>query len=63
MLFRSAAWTKHTDRWTSAELDLALGALLAADSSLKETKLSTDEQLLTSLVLTLCGIGFSRRAA
>jgi DNA polymerase-3 subunit delta len=57
------AWTRNTDRWTSAELDRALAALLAADAALKETRISSDEQLLTSLVLTLCGMGFSRRAA
>jgi len=57
------AWTKYTDRWTAAELDAALGALLATDAALKETKISSDEQLLASLVLTLCGTGSSRRAA
>jgi DNA polymerase-3 subunit delta len=57
------AWTRNTDRWTAAELDAALGALLEADAALKETKLSSDEQLLTSLVLALCGAGSSRRAA
>jgi DNA polymerase-3 subunit delta len=58
-----AAWAKHTDRWTTAELDAALTALLVADAALKETRLSSDEQLLTSLVLTLCGAGAVRRAA
>ena len=57
------AWTRNTDRWTADELDRALTALLAADMALKETRISSDEQLLTSLVLTLCGTGFSRRAA
>lgn len=57
------AWARHTDRWTVSELDAALSALLATDVALKETKLSSDEQLLTSLVLTLCGAGTSRRAA
>jgi len=57
------AWTRNTDRWTTDELDRALTALLAADMALKETRISSDEQLLTSLVLTLCGMGFSRRAA
>ena len=56
-------WARHTDRWTAAELDDALCALLAADAALKETRLSSDEQLLMSLVLTLCGAGASRRAA
>lgn len=57
------AWTKYTDHWTVAELDMALRALLAADVALKETKLSSDEQLLTSLVLGLCGSSSSQRAA
>jgi DNA polymerase-3 subunit delta len=57
------AWTRNTDRWTADELDRALTALLAADAALKESRISSDEQLLTSLVLTLCGMGFSRRAA
>jgi DNA polymerase-3 subunit delta len=57
------AWTRYTDRWSAAELDAALAALLAADAALKETRLSSDEQLLTSLVLALCGTGSSRRAA
>lgn len=57
------AWARHTDRWTMSELDDALLALLATDVALKETRLSSDEQLLTSLVLTLCGAGATRRAA
>jgi DNA polymerase-3 subunit delta len=57
------AWARNTDRWTVSELNDALSALLAADVALKETRLSSDEQLLTSLVLTLCGAGATRRAA
>lgn len=57
------AWAKHTDRWTAAELDAALTALLFTDAALKETRLSSDEQLLTSLVLAICGASASRRAA
>jgi DNA polymerase-3 subunit delta len=56
-------WTRNTDRWTASELDAALTALLDADAALKETKLSSDEQLLTSLVLALCGTSSSWRAA
>ncbi len=58
-----SAWTSYTDRWTSAELDAALVALLTTDEALKETKLSSDEQMLTSLVLALCGTKASLRAA
>ena len=58
-----SAWTKHTDRWNVADLDAALEALLVTDAALKETRLSSPEQLLTTLVLRLCGAGSSRRAA
>ena len=57
------AWAKYSDRWSASALDSALAALLAVDEALKETKISSDEQLLTSLVLALCGAGSSRRAA
>ena len=57
------AWARNTDRWTVSELDAALSALVTADAALKETRLSSDEQLLTTLVLTLCGAGSARRAA
>ena len=57
------AWTKHSERWSTPVLDGALSALLLADEALKDTKLSSDEQLLTSLVLALCGAGSSIRAA
>jgi len=57
------AWTKHTERWSAAELDAALEALLDTDAALKETRLSSPEQLLATLVLRLCGAGPSRRAA
>ena len=56
------AWTKHASRWTAAEIDAALHALLAADAALKETRLSSPEQLLTTLVLALCSRP-TRRAA
>ncbi len=57
------AWTKHTDRWSAAELDAALEALLITDAALKETRLSSPEQLLATLVLRLCSSDPSRRAA
>jgi len=49
-----SAWTSHVDRWTAPALDRALDLLLDADAALKETRVSTDEQLLASLVLSLC---------
>ncbi len=40
--------------WSVADLDAALDALLEADAGLKNTKVSTEDQLLTGLVLALC---------
>ena len=57
------AWTKYSERWSAGELDAALTALIAADEAFKDTKVSSDEQLLTSLVLALCVSGSSRCAA
>jgi DNA polymerase-3 subunit delta len=56
------AWTKHAPRWSAADVDAALSVLLAADAALKETRLSSEEQLLTNVVLALCERA-TRRAA
>jgi DNA polymerase III subunit delta len=49
-----ATWTAAADRWSPAALDCALDALLATDIALKDTRVSTDEQLIASLVLSMC---------
>lgn len=54
------AWARALDAWSSADLDAALAALLATDVALKESRVSSDEQLLQSLILTLCAAGSSR---
>ena len=56
-----SAWSRAVSGWNSAELEASIDALLAADFALKESRLSSDEQMLASLVLTICGT--SRRAA
>ncbi len=50
----ATAWAKHLDRWDARSIDEALAALFAADVALKETRLSSDDQLLVSLVLAMC---------
>jgi DNA polymerase III subunit delta len=57
-----ACWSRAIPRWTAAELERALTELLAADVAAKEARVSSDEQLLTSLVLSL-GANAGRRAA
>jgi DNA polymerase III subunit delta len=74
-VYTGRPWGEAVDAWARAAarpdeddpdgslLDTALDALLAADFALKETRLSSDEQLLTNLVLTLCTAQGSRGAA
>jgi DNA polymerase III subunit delta len=54
---------RSCEGWTRQAVDTALEALLEADMALKTTRISSDEQLMTNLVLTLCGVGQRRRAA
>jgi DNA polymerase-3 subunit delta len=56
-----SAWNRASGGWNASELEAAIDALLAADYALKESRLSSDEQVIASLVLTLCGA--PRRAA
>jgi DNA polymerase-3 subunit delta len=57
------AWSAAERHWTDDSIDGALDALLSADISLKETRISSDAQLLSTLVLTLCGVQRSTDAA
>ncbi len=54
---------RESERWSPVAIDDALDALLEADMTLKESRVSSDEQILASLVLQLCGTRSSRRAA
>ncbi len=59
----TAAWSSAVRHWPAADLERALDSLLVADIALKESRVSTDEQILTSLILTLCASGPKRAAA
>jgi DNA polymerase-3 subunit delta len=50
----ATAWAAAVDRWDKTSLEHALDVLLAADAALKETRFSSEEQLLTTLVLAMC---------
>jgi DNA polymerase III subunit delta len=52
-----ATWVGAVDRWSASALDRALDALLMADVALKDTRVSTDEQVIASLVLAMCAGG------
>ncbi|HPV73765.1 MAG TPA: DNA polymerase III subunit delta [Gemmatimonadaceae bacterium] len=47
-------WKKNVSRWDMASVEQALAALLAADRAAKDTKLSSDDQMLASLVCAMC---------
>jgi DNA polymerase III subunit delta len=47
-------WARNVSRWDAASVERALHALLAADRSAKDTRLSSDDQILASLVCALC---------
>jgi DNA polymerase-3 subunit delta len=50
----TAVWTRAAERWSRQSLDRALDSLLEADVALKESRVSSEEQLLASLLLSLC---------
>lgn len=50
----AAAWTGAVDRWNEQSLEHALDSLLEADIALKETRLSSEEQVMATLVLSMC---------
>jgi DNA polymerase-3 subunit delta len=58
-----ATCVRESERWSPAAIDSALDALLDADKTLKDSRVSSDEQVLATLVLLLCGARSGRRAA
>jgi DNA polymerase-3 subunit delta len=50
----ASAWSSAADRWSISSLEHALDALLDADAALKETRLSSEEQIVSTLVLAMC---------
>lgn len=50
----ASAWAGAVERWSTESLDRALNALLDADTALKETRVSSEEQVMATLVLSMC---------
>jgi len=59
----ASAWTKVTEQWSAPACEQALVLLLEADIALKETTVSTAEQTLMTLVLSMCALRGRRRKA
>jgi DNA polymerase-3 subunit delta len=58
----ATAWVKAVVSWSIADLDHALEVLLQADLALKGSKVSSEEQILASAVLAICGGPSATRA-
>jgi DNA polymerase-3 subunit delta len=56
-------WARAAENWTRQALDDALDFLLEADIALKESKVSSEEQLLATVVLSICAAEEKSRAA
>ena len=56
-------WAHSVSRWNAADIDHALPHLLAADGALKDTKVSSEAQIVTSLLLAITPVASRRRAA
>jgi DNA polymerase-3 subunit delta len=57
-----SCWTRANDLWDPTDLDHALAVLLQTDVALKSSRVSSDEQILQTAVLSICG-GVGHRAA
>lgn len=58
-----ATWAAAASVWSSGELSRAMDALLRADAALKETRLSSDEQVISNLIFEMCASEPARNAA
>jgi DNA polymerase-3 subunit delta len=59
----TAVWARAADRWSRESLDRALDFLLEADVALKESRVSSEEQLLATVILSLCAADDKSAAA
>lgn len=57
------SWARAHGQWSLADLDHALEVLLLADLALKNSRVSSDEQILATAVLSICAGATSRDAA
>jgi DNA polymerase-3 subunit delta len=58
-----SSWARANGKWSVADLDHALAVLLQTDLALKTSRVSSDEQILSTAILAICGGAESRYAA
>ena len=59
----TAVWARAAERWSREAINFALEVLLDADIALKESKVSTEEQILATVVLSMCAAEETTAAA
>jgi DNA polymerase-3 subunit delta len=59
----TAVWARAAERWSRSALDRAADTLLEADVALKESRVSSEEQLLATVILSLCAADETSAAA
>ena len=59
----AAAWVRAAPKWSAPELDHALGVLLQADVALKQSRVSSEEQVMATAILRMCSSIGQRFAA
>ena len=59
----TAVWARAASKWSVAELDHALEVLLTTDIALKQSRVSSEEQVMATAVLSMCGGAAHRTAA
>jgi len=57
------AWARAVPDWDARACDTALDALVEADVALKESRVSSEEQVLATTILALCAAGMRGRLA
>lgn len=59
----TATWSRAGAKWSAADLDHALEALLVADVALKQSRVSSEDQVVANAILAVCGGAPRRNAA
>lgn len=59
----TAVWVRSAPKWSVAEIDHALEVLLQADVALKQSRVSSEEQVMATAILSMCGSTAHRTAA
>jgi DNA polymerase-3 subunit delta len=58
-----SAWARAAGNWAAEDITAVLEMLLDADAALKESRVSSEEQVIVGLALAICSAGEASAAA